>query len=105
MLEKNPFDVKPTDIAEIEVAYTMMDGRFTHTPADSDVEGESKDKFLDSREIVPTAAYPGHQSKEAKALEASMRFASRFCCDRHGLNCRDCAEDRMLRARGLIVDQ
>ena len=104
VLEQNPFDVKPTDIAEIEVAYTMMDGRFTHTPSDPEVKGESKDKFLDSREIVPTASYTAPPSKERMALEASLRFASQFCCDRHHLNCVECKQQAALRARGLIVD-
>lgn len=104
VLEGNPFEVEPSDIADINVAYTMMDGKFTHTPEDTDVEGESKDKYLDSREIVPTASYLAPESKEMKALVASLRFASRFCCDRHALNCPNCAEQAMLRARGLIVD-
>ena len=105
VLENNPFAVKPTDIAEIGVAYTMMDGRFTHTPTEKDIEGESKDKFLDTREITPpaTSSY-APQSKEMRALFASLRFASRFCCDRHHLDCGECAEQRMLRARGLIID-
>lgn len=104
VLENNPFDVDPSDIAEIGVAYTMMDGRFTHTPDDTDIEGESKDKFLDSREIVPNASYRTPQSKEMRALVASLRFASRFCCDRNHANCPECAEQNMLRARGLILE-
>ncbi len=104
VLNKNPFEVKPTDIAEIDVTYTMMNGRFTHTPGQKEIEGESKDLFLDSREIAPKTSYHLPLSKEMKALFASLRFASRFCCDRHHLNCQSCAEEAMLRSRGLIVD-
>ena len=104
VLEKNPFEVKPTEIAEIDVAYTMMDGRFTHTPGDPDIKGESRDKFLDSREITPTTSSVVPQSKELKALLASLNFASRFCCDRHHSSCRDCKQWAMLRARGLVVE-
>ena len=103
VVTKNPFEVKTTEIAEIEVAYTMMDGRFTHRPADKDVRGESKDKFLDSYEFTPKTSWMVPHSKEMKALVASLRFASRFCCDRHA-GCEMCDEQRMLRARGLIKD-
>ena len=104
VLEKNPFEVKATEIAEIDVAYTMMDGRFTHKPADKDVEGESKDKFLDSFEFTPKTSSHTPQSKETKALVASLQFASRFCCDRHQAGCRICSERAMLLSRGLIAD-
>ncbi len=104
VLDNNPFDVKPTEIAEIGVDYTMMDGRFTHRPADEEIEGESKDKFLDSYEFTPKTSSNRPQSKEMKSLSASLLFASRFCCDRHA-NCRQCAEQRMLRARGLIINE
>ena len=30
VLEKNPFDVAPRDVAEVKALVTMMNGRFTH---------------------------------------------------------------------------
>ena len=104
VLEKNPFDVEPTEIAEIGVAYTMMDGRFTHGPSDTDIQGESTDKFLDSYEFTPKTSALTPQAKEMKALIASLQFASRFCCDRHHTGCQVCLEKQMLRSRGLIID-
>lgn len=92
VLDKSPFEVEPTEIEGIEVVYTMMDGRFTHGPEDEDIEAESRDEFLGTGEYtLPTASYT-QPSEEAErmALAASLRFASRFCCDRaqhHHENC------------------
>ncbi|MFC4993856.1 amidohydrolase [Rubritalea tangerina] len=82
VLDKNPFDVKPTEIAEIEVAYTMMDGQFTHTPKDKDIEAESRDEFLGTGEYTPKTSSYTRPSKKAQeqALIASFKFLSTFCC-------------------------
>lgn len=59
VLEKNPFDVDPLDIEEIDVLMTMMDGKFTYKA------GETTSQIdLGSDE----------------ALIASAAFAHRFYC-------------------------
>jgi len=62
VLDGNPFDVEPAEIAGIGVVSTMMDGRFTHREGDTIAE------------LSP---------EERRAFDASAKIAGLMCC-RHG---------------------
>lgn len=77
VLEKSPFDVELTDIADIDVLATMMDGKFTYISPDID---GSKDKYLSPAEYSPSASISKPEKDEILAQAAAMKFASLFCC-------------------------
>jgi len=66
--------VELTDIAEIDVLATMMDGKFTYISPDID---GSKDKYLSPAEY---SSISKPEKEEILAQAAAMKFASLFCC-------------------------
>ncbi len=58
VLEQDPFEVDPLQIEEIDVAMTMMDGKFTYKREDDEEPAaESRDVFLSPAEMTPAPAY------------------------------------------------
>lgn len=52
VIEENPFEVDPEDIAEIDVSMTMMDGKFTY------VKGEEEPEIPSGPQSTGTGWYP-----------------------------------------------
>jgi hypothetical protein len=77
VLKKSPFDVELTDIADIDVLGTMMDGKFTYISPDID---GSKDKYLTPADFSPGASISKPDKDELLAQAAAMNFARLFCC-------------------------
>jgi predicted amidohydrolase YtcJ len=84
VLEKNPFDVDPLEIEEIDVLMTMMGGKFTYQgDGGEDEDGTpDRDKYLSPAEFTTGMSESQEKENEKKALIAAMKFARLFCCGR-----------------------
>lgn len=82
VLEKNPFDVDPLQIEEINVLMTMMDGKFTYQGRshEGDDGVPDRDRYLTPAEFTPKVSQSEPKDHEKQALIAAMNFARFFGC-------------------------